>query len=181
MLLTKLGNAVDFRQAQIAALEAKAKSEADQGMAWGLLSSTFNNLMSTPQPKTVSQDVRVFQNELKQLRTTMSVVGAVFDLDPVVITSFEKQQQGTHSRGGVLSQEELEQMIPPLEEEEEAAVGLLGLDQPRKYVPSGLVKKSAEDIIVSPSKMEDIVLSYESEFLVKLTRRAEAYLTPKVP
>ncbi|KAF9955819.1 hypothetical protein BGZ70_010110 [Mortierella alpina] len=179
MLLTKLGNAVDFRQAQITVLETKAKSEADQGMAWGLLSSTLNNLISTPQPKTVSQDVRVFQNELKQLRTTMSIVGAVFDLDPAVITSFEKQQQGTHNRGGLLTQEELEQMIPPLEEEE-TATGLLGLDQPRKYVPTGLVKKSAEDIVVPPSKVEDIVLSYESEFLVQLTRRAEAYLTPKV-
>ncbi|CAO3573652.1 unnamed protein product [Mortierella alpina] len=178
MLLTKLGNAVDFRQAQITALEAKAKSEADQGMAWGLLSSTLNNLLSTPQPKTVSQDVRVFQNELKQLRTTMSIVGAVFDLDPAVITTFEKQQQGTHSRGGLLTQEELEQMIPPLEEEE-TATGLLGLDQPRKYVPTGLVKKSVEDIVVPPSRLEDIVLSYESEILVRLTRRAETYLTPK--
>ncbi|KAG0197480.1 sphingomyelin phosphodiesterase 4, neutral membrane (neutral sphingomyelinase-3) [Mortierella sp. GBA30] len=177
MILTKLGNAVDFRQAQVSTLEAKAKSEAEQGVAWGLLSSTLNSILSNPQPKTVSQDVNVFQTELRQLRATMSMVGEVFDLDPSVVTSFEKQQQGTHGRGSTLTQEQLEKMIPPLEEEE--ATGLLGPEKPKKYMPRGLVKRSVEDIVMSSSEVEDIILSYEIEFLVKLTRRAEAYLTPK--
>ncbi|KAF8976861.1 sphingomyelin phosphodiesterase 4, neutral membrane (neutral sphingomyelinase-3) [Entomortierella lignicola] len=176
MILTKLGNAVDIRQERLAALEAKNKLAAEQ-KGFSALTSTIRSMLVQPAPATVSQDPPAYMSELKGLRDTMALVGEVFDLLPSVVTSFEKQHQGTQDRGSTLTAEQLEALIPPLEEEE--SVGLLGPEKQRKYVPRGLVKRSVEDVKPLGPRAEQIVLTYESEFLVKLTRRAENYLTPK--
>ncbi|KAF9347460.1 hypothetical protein BGX26_001039 [Mortierella sp. AD094] len=176
MILTKLGNAVDIRQERLAALEAKSKSAAEQ-TGLSALTSAVSNMFAQPAPTTVSQDTPAYLSELKGLRDTMALVGEVFDLYPSVVTSFEKQHQGTQDRGSTLTAEQLEALIPPLEEEESA--GLLRPEKQRKYVPRGLVKRSVDEVKASGPRAEQLVLTYESEFLVKLTRRAEDYLTPK--
>ncbi|KAF9115875.1 hypothetical protein BGX27_005941 [Mortierella sp. AM989] len=176
MLLTKLGNAVDIRQERLAALEAKSKSTAEQ-TGLSALTSKISNMFAQPAPKTVSQDPPAYISELKGLRDTMALIGEVFDLYPSIVTSFEKQHQGTQDRGSTLTAEQLEALIPPLEEEESA--GLLRPEKQRKYVPRGLVKRSVDDVKATGPRAEQLVLTYESEYLVKLTLRAEEYLTPK--
>lgn len=178
MILTKLGNAVDARQEKLTALEAKSKPSSEQQSGWGVISATLSNMLSQPPPKTTVVDPAVFVRELKGLRDMMALIGEVFDLYPSVVTSFEKQHQSAQDRGSTLTAEQLEALIPPLEEEESA--GLLGPEKQRKYVPRGLVKKPIEDLKGSGPRAEALVLTYESEYLVKLTRRAEEYLTPKV-
>jgi hypothetical protein len=92
--------------------------------------------------------------------------------------SFEKQQQTGPDRVSTLTAEQLEALIPPLEEPD--ALGLLGPEQQKKYVPRGLVMKPIGDIQGRGRRAQELVLSYESEYLVGLTRKAENYLTPKV-
>ncbi|KAF9402535.1 hypothetical protein BGX21_009769 [Mortierella sp. AD011] len=176
MILTKLGNAVDIRQERLAALEAKSKSAAEQ-TGLSALTSAISNIFAQPAPTTVSQDTSAYLSELKGLRDTMTMIGEIFDLYPSVVTSFEKQHQGTQDRGSTLTAEQLEALIPPLEEEESA--GLLRPEKQRKYVPRGLVKRSVDEVKASGPRAEQLVLTYEIEFIVKLTRRAEDYLTPK--
>ncbi|KAG0016439.1 sphingomyelin phosphodiesterase 4, neutral membrane (neutral sphingomyelinase-3) [Entomortierella chlamydospora] len=176
MILTKLGNAVDIRQERLAALEAKSKLAAEQ-TGLSALTSAISNIFAQPAPTTVSQDTTAYLSELKGLRDTMTMIGEVFDLYPSVVTSFEKQHQGTQDRGSTLTAEQLEALIPPLEEEESA--GLLRPEKQRKYVPRGLVKRSVDEVKASGPRAEQLVLTYEIEFIVKLTRRAEDYLTPK--
>ncbi|KAF9182648.1 hypothetical protein BGZ51_008969 [Haplosporangium sp. Z 767] len=176
MLLTKLGNAVDLRQERLTALETK-NAAAEQLSGWGLVSSKLSTLWSEPAPINVSQDTTVYKRELKALRDTMAMVGEVFDLYPNVVASFEKQQHGAQERSGTLSAEQLAALIPPLEEDE--ATGLLGADRQRRYVPHGLVRASVDDIKGTGPRAQQVVLSYESEFLVKQTRRLENHLTPK--
>ncbi|KAG0262943.1 sphingomyelin phosphodiesterase 4, neutral membrane (neutral sphingomyelinase-3) [Mortierella polycephala] len=177
MLLTKLGNAVDLRQERLIALEAK-NAATEQLSGWGLVSSKLNTLWTEPAPKTVSQDTAVYKRELKALRDTMKMVGEVFDLYPNVVASFEKQQHGAQERSGTLSAEQLAALIPPLEEDE--ATGLLGTGRQRRYVPRGLVRASVDDIKGAGPRAQQVVLSYENEFLVKHTRRLENHFTPKL-
>ncbi|KAI1318054.1 sphingomyelin phosphodiesterase 4, neutral membrane (neutral sphingomyelinase-3) [Mortierella claussenii] len=177
MILTKLGNAVDIRQERLAALEPKNTSGSESNTSLNGIAKTISNLFAQPAPKTVSQDTSTYQNELKGLRDTMALIGEVFDLYPSVVASFEKQHQGTNDGGSSLTDEQLQAMIPPLEETESA--GLLDAETQRKYVPQGLVKRSIDDIKPTGPRAEQLVLTYESEYLVKLTRRAEDYLTPK--
>lgn len=178
MILTKLGNAVDLRQERLQVLEAKSKPLDDPVSGWDLVSSKINELMNPAPPKTVSQDPTIYKRELKALRDTMAIVGEVFDLFPEAVKSFEKQQQTGPDRVSTLTAEQLESLIPPLEESE--TLGLLGPEQQKMYVPRGLVRKPIGDIHGRGRRAEELVLSYESEFLVKLTRRAENHLTPKV-
>lgn len=177
MILTKLGNAVDLRQERLQVLEAKSKPSDDPVSGWDLVTSKINELMNPAPPKTVSQDPTIYKRELKALRDTMAIVGEVFDLFPEAVKSFEKQQQTGPDRVSTLTAEQLESLIPPLEESE--TLGLLGPEQQKMYVPRGLVRKPIGDIHGRGRRAEELVLSYESEFLVKLTRRAENHLTPK--
>ncbi|KAG0375316.1 sphingomyelin phosphodiesterase 4, neutral membrane (neutral sphingomyelinase-3) [Mortierella sp. AD032] len=177
MILTKLGNAVDLRQERLQVLEAKNKPSDEPVSGWGMVSSKLNELMNPAPPKTVSQDPAIYKRELKALRDTMMLIGDVFDLFPEAVKSFEKQQQTGPDRVSTLTAEQLEALIPPLEEPE--TLGLLGPEQQRKYVPRGLVRKPIDDIQGRGRRAEELVLSYESEFLVSLTRRAENHLTPK--
>ncbi|KAF9906273.1 hypothetical protein BX616_000774 [Lobosporangium transversale] len=177
MLLTKLGNAVDIRQERLAALEAKNKSGSEQGTGLSAISSMISSMFAQPAPKTALQDPVVYMSELKGLRETMALVGEVFDLYPSVVTSFEKQHQTTHENGSTLSDEQLQALILPLEESD--SDGLLNPEKQRKYVPRGLVKRPIDDVKARGTRAEQLVLTYESEYLVKLTRRAERYLTPK--
>ncbi|KAG0275923.1 hypothetical protein BGZ97_010190, partial [Linnemannia gamsii] len=177
MILTKLGNAVDLRQERLQVLEAKNKPSDEPVSGWDLVSSKINELMNPAPPKTVSQDPTIYKRELKALRDTMAIVGVVFDLFPEAVKSFEKQQQSGQDRGSTLTAEQLESLIPPLEESE--TLGLLGPEQQKMYVPRGLVRKPIDDIHGRGRRAQELVLSYESEFLLNLTRRAENHLTPK--
>ncbi|KAF8930555.1 sphingomyelin phosphodiesterase 4, neutral membrane (neutral sphingomyelinase-3) [Dissophora ornata] len=177
MLLTKLGNAVDVRQEKLATMEAKTKQASEQMAGLSAISSAFNSMFSQPPPKTASIDPGIYTREVKALRDIMALVGEVFDLYPNVVAGFEKQHQGTQDRGSALTAEQLEALIPPLEDVE--STGLLGPEQQRKYVPRGLVRASINDVKGSGPRAQDLVLTYESEYLVKLTRQAEEYLTPK--
>ncbi|KAI7832192.1 hypothetical protein BC939DRAFT_97564 [Gamsiella multidivaricata] len=177
MILTKLGNAVDVRQEKLSALEAKNKPTSEQLSGWSALSSAISNMLSQPPPKTAVVDPAIYVRELKGLRDMMSLIGEVFDLYPSVVTSFEKQHQGTQDRGSTITVEQLESLVPPLEEEEESR--LLGPERQRKYVPRGLIRRPADDLKGSGPRSEELVLTYESEFLVKLARQAEDHLAPK--
>ncbi|KAF9920149.1 hypothetical protein FBU30_010055 [Linnemannia zychae] len=177
MLLTKLGNAVDLRQERLQVLEAKNKPSDVPVSGWDILTSKIQELMNPAPPKTVSQDPAIYKRELKALRDTMALVGEVFDLFPETVKSFEKQQQLGYNRVSILTADQLEALIPPLEEMD--TPGLLGIEQRKMYVPKGLVMKPIDDIHGQGRRAEELVLSYESEFLVKLTRRAENHLTPK--
>ncbi|KAF9940078.1 sphingomyelin phosphodiesterase 4, neutral membrane (neutral sphingomyelinase-3) [Modicella reniformis] len=178
MLLTKLGNAVDVRQEKLSALEAKNKQAAEQSASWSAILSAINNMVGQPPPKTAPVDPVVYVRELKAIRDIMSLVGEVFDLYPNVVTLFEKQHQSAQEGGSTLTAEELEALIPPLEEPESS--GLLEPGKRRKYVPQGLVREPIDGIKGLGPRAEQLVLTYESEVLVKLTRQAEEYLTSKV-
>ncbi|OAQ22491.1 hypothetical protein K457DRAFT_311515 [Linnemannia elongata AG-77] len=144
MILTKLGNAVDLRQERLQVLEAKSKPSDDPVSGWDLVTSKINELMNPAPPKTVSQDPTIYKRELKALRDTMAIVGEVFDLFPEAVKSFEKQQQTGPDRVSTLTAEQLESLIPPLEESE--TLGLLGPEQQKMYVPRGLVRKPIERV-----------------------------------
>ncbi|KAF9361239.1 sphingomyelin phosphodiesterase 4, neutral membrane (neutral sphingomyelinase-3) [Mortierella sp. NVP85] len=178
MLLTKLGNAVDVRQEKLSALESKSKQAADQSVGWNAISSAINSVFAQPPPKAVPADPTVYERELKAIRDIMTLVGEVFDLFPTVVSSFEKQHQSTQEGGSMLTAEELEALIPPLEEPD--SPGLLGPGRQRRYAPRGLVRRPIDDIKGSGPRAEYLVLTYESETLVNLTRQAEEYLTVKV-
>ncbi|KAF9436164.1 hypothetical protein BGZ76_004667 [Entomortierella beljakovae] len=176
MILTKLGNAVDLRQERLAALEAKNKLAAEQ-TGLNALTAAISKMFAQPEPKTVSQDPPAYMSELKGLREMMALIGEVFDLYPSVVTSFEKQHQGTQERGSALTAEQLESLIPPLEEED--SPGLLRPERQRRYVPRGLVKVPVDEVKPQGARAELLVLTYESEFFLKLTRKAEDRLNPK--
>jgi hypothetical protein len=178
MLLTKLGNAVDVRQEKLSALESKSKQAADQSVGWNAISSAINSVFTQPPPKPVTTDPTVYERELKAIRDIMTLVGEVFDLFPTVVSSFEKQHQSTQEGGSMLTAEELEALIPPLEEPD--SPGLLGPGRQRRYAPRGLVQRPIDDIKGSGPRAEYLVLTYENETLVNLTRQAEEYLTVKV-
>lgn len=178
MLLTKLGNAVDVRQEKLASLEAKSKQAAEQSMGWNAISSAVNSVFTQPPPRPVAVEPAVYVRELKAIRDMMTLVGEVFDLYPSVVSSFEKQHQSPQEGGSTLTADELEALIPPLEEAD--SPGLLGPGKQRRYVPRGLVQRSIDDIKGSGPRAEYLVLTYESEMLVKFTLEAEDYLTIKV-
>ncbi|KAG0309669.1 hypothetical protein BGZ98_009989 [Dissophora globulifera] len=176
MLLTKLGNALDVRLEKIATTEAKEKQLIEQGKGLGAITVAFNKMMTQTPTKPASPEPAVYAREVKLLRDIMALVGEVFDLYPNVVKSFEKQHQGAQERGGTLTAEQLEALIPPLEDAE--SPGLLEPAKQRRYVPRGLVRRSIEGVKGSGPRAEQLVLTYESEYLVKLTRRVEDYLTP---
>ncbi|KAG0239025.1 sphingomyelin phosphodiesterase 4, neutral membrane (neutral sphingomyelinase-3) [Mortierella sp. GBA43] len=177
MLLTKLGNAVDVRQEKLSSLETKSKKTSEQSASWNTITSAISSVFNQPPPKQPSVDPAVYVRELKAIRDIMTLVGEVFDLYPSVVSSFEKQHHSTQEGGSMLTAEELESLIPPLEEPD--SPGLLGPGRQRRYVPQGLVRKPVDDIKGRGPRVEHLVLSYESETLVNLTRQAEEYLTIK--
>ncbi|KAF9582935.1 hypothetical protein BGW38_010564 [Lunasporangiospora selenospora] len=179
MILTKLGNAVDIRQERIRAAETKSKqAAADAQSGWKMISSTLNSVFDSSAPKTKPQETSILTNELKVLRDTMTMVGEVFDLYDHIVKSFERKQQEQDNQGQELTLEQLQALTAPLEETEESS-GLLGPMRQRRHIPKGLTKSSVDEVKCTGSRAETLVLSYESEFLVKLTRQAENYLTPK--
>jgi len=178
MILIKLGNAIILRQERINAIEAKDKPVQGDSSVMDMAMSAVSNFFAQPPPKVVAQDPAIYKREVKALQDTKAMVGEVFDLYPSIVESFEKQQQGTLEHGSAMTPEQLDALISPVEESESR--GLLGAERRRRYVPKGLQKKPIDDVVGSGRRAEELVLSYEVEFLVNWTRQGEAYLTPKV-